>query len=120
MKKIIVLLLAIALTFGGVQVFAQTATTTTSPQVNAFLAQLKILRQLQRGMSGDDVKTLQAILAAQPDIYPEGLVTGYYGPMTFRAVKKYQEKFGISSVGRVGPMTMKKLNGWYPPPTRQP
>ncbi len=87
---------------------AQTATTSAS--VSAYLAQLTILRQLQQGMSGEDVKLLQTILSAQPDVYPEGSVTGFYGPLTAKAVRKYQEKFGIAQAGRVGPQTMKKIN----------
>ncbi len=89
---------------------AQTATTTSSAQVNAFLAQLQILRDLRQGMSGDDVKILQSVLAAHPDIYPEGIVTGYYGALTAKAVAKYQKKYGISAVGKVGPMTRGHLN----------
>ncbi len=103
-------MLTVAIALGGTQAFAQTATTTSSAQVNAFLAQLTILRQLGQGMSGEDVKILQGVLAAQPDIYPEGIVSGYYGPLTSKAVRKYQEKFGIDPVGRVGPITMRKLN----------
>ncbi len=95
-----------------VPVSAQTSTTTatTSPAVSAYLAQLQILRQLQLGMSGNDVSTLQAYLAAHPDIYPEGQVTGFYGPLTSKAVAKLQMKLGLPAVGRVGPMTLKALN----------
>lgn len=112
MKKLMTFVMAAIFALVNFQAVAQTTpiATSQSPQVNAFLAELKILRQLQQGMTGEDVKTLQAILAAQPDIYPEALLTGYYGPLTTKAVKKYQEKFGISVIGRVGPMTMKKLN----------
>lgn len=91
---------------------AQTSTTTatTSPAVSAYLAQLQILRELQMGMSGSDVLTLQAYLATHPDIYPEALVTGFYGPLTSKAVAKLQMKLGLPAVGRVGPMTLKALN----------
>lgn len=61
-------------------------------------------------MSGDDVKTLQTILAADPSIYPEGLVTGLYGNLTSQAVKRFQKKHGIETLGIVGPKTLKKLN----------
>jgi peptidoglycan hydrolase-like protein with peptidoglycan-binding domain len=112
MKKFIVSTAVAALLLGGAQVFAQTATvtSTSSAQVSAYLAQLQILRQLRQGMSGDDVKALQTILASQPDVYPQGLVTGFYGPMTAKAVAKYQEKFGLEPVGSVGPKTRQKLN----------
>src|SRR3972149_5952421 len=64
----------------------------------------------QKGMSGDEVKKLQTFLKQFPDIYPEGLVTGYYGLRTEAAVRKLQEKQGIEAIGIVGPKTLSKLN----------
>lgn len=69
-----------------------------------------LTRQLQQGMSGADVSALQAFLAKDPTIYPQGLVTGYYGTLTTSAVSKFQAKNGISTVGRVGPVTMVAIN----------
>ena len=43
-------------------------------------------------------------------IYPAGLVTGYYGPLTKDAVRNFQVSQGISAVGRVGPLTMARIN----------
>jgi peptidoglycan hydrolase-like protein with peptidoglycan-binding domain len=42
------------------------------------------------GSSGAQVSALQQFLAADPAIYPEGLVTGYFGPLTQAAVMRYQ------------------------------
>lgn len=71
---------------------------------------LKLLRQLKRGMSGDDVALLQEILATDPDVYPEALITGYFGKLTEKAVKKFQKIAGIEQVGVVGPKTLAKIN----------
>lgn len=71
---------------------------------------LEIKNQLREGSYGSEVKLLQEILASDPDIYPEGKITGYFGPATKRAVKRFQEKFCISSVGSVGPQTLSKIN----------
>jgi len=71
---------------------------------------LKLLRQLREGMTGEDVKLLQEILATDPDIYPEGLVTGYFGNLTKNAVKKFQKIAGLEQVGAVGPKTLSKIN----------
>ncbi len=71
---------------------------------------LKLIRSLRQGMSGDDVKALQAILAADTSIYPEGMITGFYGRLTSEAVKRFQKKYGIEMLGFVGPKTIKKLN----------
>lgn len=68
-----------------------------------------LIRQLREGMSGDDVKALQALLAADADVYPEGLITGYYGRLTANAVKRFQKKKGLPEVGHVGPKTLEKI-----------
>lgn len=67
-------------------------------------------RQLQLGMSGTDVSTLQVFLAKDATIYPQGLVTGYFGSLTKSAVSNFQARNGIDSVGRVGPITLAAIN----------
>ncbi|MEK7098896.1 MAG: peptidoglycan-binding protein [Patescibacteria group bacterium] len=67
-------------------------------------------RNLALGDRNDDVKALQQMLATDKTIYPEGLASGLFGPATQRAVKKFQEKYGISQLGNVGPATRAKLN----------
>ncbi|MEI6296897.1 MAG: peptidoglycan-binding protein [bacterium] len=57
-------------------------------------------------MSGNDVSELQTFLALDKNVYPEGLVTGYFGSLTKTAVSRFQTKNGISSIGRVGPVTL--------------
>jgi len=53
---------------------------------------------------------LQEYLALDTEIYPRGLVTGYYGPLTAAAVRKFQRQHGIDQVGVVGPITRGKLH----------
>jgi hypothetical protein len=74
---------------------------------------------LQLGDSGEDVTQLQILLKAQgKDIYPEGLVSGYFGNLTKLAIQRFQKKYGIASSGNewttgygmVGPKTRLKLN----------
>ncbi len=80
--------------------------------VSPFLASADTLSmQLDPGMSGSQVSALQTFLATDSRIYPEALVTGFYGPLTTAAVKRYQTTFGISPVGRVGPATLASING---------
>lgn len=64
---------------------------------------------LARGSSGDDVRKLQEFLATDKEIYPEGLITAYFGPLTEAAVKRWQAKYDIESVGAVGPKTIAKF-----------
>lgn len=66
--------------------------------------------QLDFGSQNQNVTNLQLFLAANPAIYPEGLVTGYYGALTRTAVIRFQTQYGIDPVGRVGPLTMAKIN----------
>jgi len=60
-------------------------------------------RSLVFGVRGADVTELQKSLASLPfggpDIYPEGLVTGYFGRLTEGAVKRFQAKHEIVSSG---------------------
>ena len=73
-----------------------------------------LTRALGIGSSGSDVTSLQRFLAQDPAVYPEGSVTGYYGPLTQTAVQRWQAKHGIVSsgtpattgYGKVGPKTM--------------
>ncbi len=76
-------------------------------------------RNLRLGMKGDDVRCLQELLRNQPGIYPQGLVTGYFGPLTHKAVLLFQEQhksevltpLGLSvGTGYVGPSTRSALN----------
>lgn len=71
---------------------------------------LKLLNQLKPGMTSDEVKTLQEIMATDSSIYPEGIISGYYGKLTEKAVKKFQKKLCLDQVGNVGPKTLWKIN----------
>ncbi|MEK7109154.1 MAG: peptidoglycan-binding protein, partial [Patescibacteria group bacterium] len=55
------------------------------------------------------VEILQTLLASDSDIYPEGLITGYFGALTSSAVRRFQARHGIEQLGIVGPKTREKL-----------
>ncbi|MDE2038305.1 MAG: peptidoglycan-binding protein [Patescibacteria group bacterium] len=63
---------------------------------------------LDRGSSGAGVSALQELLARLGFFSQEP--TGFFGPVTERAVKAYQASRGIASVGWVGPETRASLN----------
>lgn len=69
-----------------------------------------INRQLELGMTGSDVSSVQTFLAADPTLYPQGLVTGYFGFLTKSAVSNFQSRNGLEPVGRIGPMTLPVIN----------
>ena len=99
---VLIVLLLISFDFAKNGVFAQVASTS-----------YKFTKSLYRGIKNNEVKALQEFLKQSPDIYPEGLVTGYFGPLTEAAVKRFQAKNSIESIGVVGPKTRAKLNEFY-------
>ncbi|MBP9669588.1 MAG: peptidoglycan-binding protein [Candidatus Pacebacteria bacterium] len=69
-----------------------------------------ITRELDLGMANSDVTSLQTFLAADASLYPEGIISGYYGSLTAAAVVRFQAANGLAQVGRVGPQTRALLN----------
>lgn len=82
----------------------------------ARLAELKVQLDPSQGINhtlrkssrGNDVKLLQKFLRVY-GVYPEGLVTGYFGPLTEAAVKRFQEREAIDTVGIAGPRTRGRM-----------
>ena len=81
--------------------------------------------------TGGEVSRLQRFLSQNPRWYPEGDITGYYGPLTVRAVQRFQADRGLISYGdpyttgfgSVGPRTrvaMFNCNTGNPTPTPTP
>ncbi len=74
-------------------------------------------RTLRRGSQSEEIRALQKLLATDTTLYPEALITGYFGAFTERAVQRFQAKYGIVSEGTaettgyglVGPKTRVKL-----------
>jgi peptidoglycan hydrolase-like protein with peptidoglycan-binding domain len=64
---------------------------------------------LEKGTQGDDVKTLQTLLAKDIEVYPEGFVTGYYGTLTRTAVARFQNKHPKSEL-RVESLTAPRIS----------
>jgi peptidoglycan hydrolase-like protein with peptidoglycan-binding domain len=79
------------------------------PLDNAF-AFTHLNTQLNFGARGTEVTNLQTFLASNYNVYPQALVTGYYGSLTRDAVSQFQIGYGLSPVGRVGSQTLIALN----------
>jgi len=80
-------------------------------------ADYKFSKYLWYGQKDEEVKYLQIFLKSQgPEIYPEGLVTGYFKSLTEAALKRFQIKYGIvasekaEGAGFCGPKTRDKIN----------
>lgn len=74
------------------------------------MAYTQINSQLDLGERNSDVTSLQGFFADNSAIYPEGLVTGYFGGLTRAAILRFQAAYSLDQVGRVGPMTRDKIN----------
>lgn len=90
---------------------SSSASSTLSLKTNRFI----FLKALKRGSVGVDVSRLQEFLKKDSSIYPEGIISGYFGPATFRAIARFQKKYNISNendpfFGTFGPKTRTQLN----------
>jgi len=83
---------------------------------------LEITKELKRGDTGYEVKLLQTWLAQDASVYPEGIVNGIFGPLTEKAVIRFQEKYAsdilapqglVKGTGVVDSYTRMKLNELY-------
>ncbi len=82
----------------SVEFTTKSQTGDTSPSDN-----IQITKNLFIGSRGSQVITLQTVLIQQG--YMQGSPTGYFGFVTFKAVKKFQKAHDIPSTGYVGPRT---------------
>ncbi len=111
-KQIFGLLLLLAVT-NPMFAFAQTGTVTVKSSEGSNVRLFAV--PPQKGQKSDEVKALQKILSADPTIYPSGIATGYYGPLTEQAVKRVQERYGLPVTGVVDDATQ---NVFFPPQIR--
>ncbi|MBI2612302.1 peptidoglycan-binding protein [Candidatus Kaiserbacteria bacterium] len=85
---------------------------TVGSGAHPYLPCLSLGRNLRAGMEGEDVQKLQEFLI-KAGLLAEGKATGYFGPLTEAAVKKWQSAQGIvasgsaasTGYGVVGPKT---------------
>ena len=74
---------------------------------------LRYTQDVYFGLKNLQVDQLQQDLAKDAAVYPEKLVTGYFRPLTLRAVNNFQAKYEIQQTGYVRPPTLAKLNQLY-------
>ena len=92
---------------GGATTLAVSVPASVAPTVVATGGSV-FSRNLNVGSTGDDVRNLQTRLLGEG--FFKGSVTGYFGPITQKAVKAFQAKYGIDQLGIVGPATRAQLN----------
>jgi N-acetylmuramoyl-L-alanine amidase/peptidoglycan hydrolase-like protein with peptidoglycan-binding domain len=101
-----------------VPVATATSTPTTTVSVACVLPVGTIAPGQQDKAVGGDVSKLQALLSQDPTLYPQKLVTGYYGTATQAAVQTFQSTQGVLQKGDVGygfvgPKTKEALKAQY-------
>ncbi len=82
----------------------------------------ELTTDLRYGDYGEEVRLLQTWLAEDREVYPRGIISGYFGYLTKNAVIRFQEKYvseiltpqGLTrGTGIVDALTRKKLNELY-------
>ena len=70
-------------------------------KLNAAKGEVKeLVADLEEGAEGDDIKKVQEVLATDPSIFG-AKPTGYFGPVTREALKKFQERYGLEVTGKL-------------------
>jgi len=78
------------------------------------------VQTMKQGSAGDSVKELQSLLGQDKTIYPEGLVTGYFGSLTREAVKRLESKLGLPQTGEANENVRKYIYPCYELRVAQP
>jgi peptidoglycan hydrolase-like protein with peptidoglycan-binding domain len=120
--------LLLALLLGTAGFMPRPANAATEAEISAWIEQLiNIVQQLRNQLNNlppapegatnvfsepvvkestnDSIKLLQQVLATDPSIYPDGYVTGFFGPLTEVALNNFQTSFGLSVTGTFTPET---------------
>jgi peptidoglycan hydrolase-like protein with peptidoglycan-binding domain len=71
------------------------------------------LSQTNQKSKFSEVFALQMILSMYPEIYPDALVVGNYGPKTETAIKRLQSDNGMTSNGVINSDTQELICGQY-------
>lgn len=87
--------------------------TSPVPAVQGSVSGSVLGADLAFGSTNDDIKRIQTLLATDPAIYPYGVASGYFGPKTQEAIRSFQARFNLDTVGVVGPSTRALLDVFF-------
>lgn len=90
--------LILVLFFAGAEVSAQN------------ISCLNLIRTLRDGGTQTRIETMKLQDFLYRKSYLEIAPTGYFGPLTVRALKKFQQDYGIDMTGIAGPITRAKIS----------
>lgn len=106
MKKMVRLLVGIAMVTALIG--ATTATTPVATPAAAATYVSTSYKAPKKGQTSSAVEALQLRLV-KAKVLEKKYVTRYYGPLTEKAVKKFQKKYALKQTGKVDKTTWKKL-----------
>lgn len=72
-----------------------------------------LTQDLSYGVTNSDIERIQRLLATDSEIYPYGVASGFFGPKTEEAIKNFQARFGLDTVGAIGPATTALLEVFF-------
>jgi len=115
-KKVLSLLITVTFISSPVFAFAKTPLTPTSQDELAALILKEIsslelkeeVKTLSINTKGEEVATLQEFLVKE-DVYPEAVISGYYGALTEKAVSRLHEKYNLEDSGNFNSGTYKEI-----------
>lgn len=64
-----------------------------------------LTKDLSVGATNSDIERIQKLLATDNEIYGDGTISGFFGPKTQDAIRRFQTRFKLAPVGVVGPGT---------------
>lgn len=95
------------------QLVASVSTSAPSGSVLGASTSAVFTMSLENGETNEDIRRIQKLLATDPEIYPYGVASGFYGPKTEEAIKNLQTRFDLDPVGVVGPATKALLELFF-------
>ncbi len=85
---------------------------TVSPSVLGVQTSKILTQSLTFGSTNSDIVKIQKLLSTDPSVYAYGVASGFFGPKTEEAIRKFQIRFSLDPVGVVGPATTALLEGF--------
>lgn len=110
MDQIIKEMLALRLEFASL--LGSTNSTSKPGQVLGAATTKYLIDEVVYGATNDSIRRVQKLLATDSEIYPDGTVSGFFGPKTQDAIRRFQARFGLDTVGVVGPSTKNILEAF--------
>lgn len=96
--------------------FAKLASAPQQPQPTGSVAGVAtkavLTDDLSYGATNASIERIQKLLATDVEIYADGTISGFFGPKTQDAIRRFQARFGLDPVGVVGPSTKAVLEAF--------